>query len=82
MLLPEPAPDGQIYVSTAQAAAAMGRKPPAVRRWVRIGYLAEAAPGLYRLSDVAAAEKRARDAAIRTSGTDTRARPNFADLAA
>lgn len=82
VLLPDPAQDGEIYLTTAQAAAAMGRKPPAIRRWVRIGYLAEAAPGLYRFSDVTAAEKRARDAAIRTSGTDIRARPNFASLAA
>ena len=82
MLLPDPAPDGKVYVTTAQAALAMGRKPPAIRRWVRIGYLAEAAPGLYEFSAVTAAEKKARDAAIRTSGTDARARPNFADLAA
>ncbi|HEV2255383.1 MAG TPA: hypothetical protein VGS06_19555 [Streptosporangiaceae bacterium] len=79
MLLPDPAPDGEIYLTTAQAAQAMGRKPPAIRRWVRIGYLPEAAPGLYAFSAVAAAEKRAREAAIRTSGTDARARPNFAD---
>lgn len=82
MLLPDPAPDGEIYVTTAQAAAAMGRRPPAVRRWVRIGYLAEAAPGLYAFSAVCAAEKRARDAAVRTSGTDARARPDFGSAAA
>ena len=82
MLLPDPAPDGCIYLTTAQAAQVTGRKPPAIRRWVRIGYLPEAAPGLYEFSAVTRAEKLARDAAIRTSGTDVRARPNFADLAA
>ena len=81
MLLPDPAPDGEIYISTAQAAKAMGRQPPAIRRWVRVGYLQEAAPGLYKLSDVTAAEAKARQAAVRTSGTDTRARPRFEEAA-
>jgi len=55
----------------------MGRQPPAIRRWVKLGYLAEVegAPGWYRFSDVAAAELKARQAALRTSGTDKRARP-------
>ncbi len=47
MLLPDPAPDGEIYLTTAQAAEAMRVKPPVVRRWVRIGYLPEVAPGWY-----------------------------------
>jgi hypothetical protein len=66
MLLPDPAPDGEIYLTTAQAAQAMGVKPAAVRRWVRIGHLPEAAPGVYAFGTVAAAEKAARDAAART----------------
>lgn len=66
MLLPDPAPDGEIYVTTAQAAEAMGLKPPAIRRWVKIGYLPEAAPGVYAFSAVAAAERLARDAEART----------------
>ena len=66
MLLPDPAPDGEVYVTMAQAAEAMGVKPAAVRRWVRIGHLPEAAAGVYALSAVAAAEKAARDAAART----------------
>jgi|HubBroStandDraft_6_1064221.scaffolds.fasta_scaffold191766_2 hypothetical protein len=66
MLLPDPAPDGEIYVTTAQAAEAMRLKPPAIRRWVKIGYLAEAAPGWYAFSAVTAAERLARDAEART----------------
>ena len=66
MLLPDPAPDGEIYVSTAQAAEAMRLQPPAIRRWVKIGYLPEAAPGVYAFSAVTAAEKLARDAEART----------------
>lgn len=82
MLLPDPAPDGEIYVTTAQAAKATGRQPPAIRRWVKLGYLVEVAPGLYALSAVTDAEARARDGAVRTSGTDTRARPRFHEEAA
>jgi hypothetical protein len=77
MLLPDPAPDGEIYVTTAQAAQAMGRQPPAIRRWVKLGRLPESAPGIYRLSDVAAAEQLAREAAIRTTGSDTRPQPRY-----
>ena len=53
-------------MTTARAAEAMGVKPAAVRRWVRIGHLPEAVPGVYAFSAVAAAEKAARDAAART----------------
>lgn len=72
MLLPDPAPDGDVYVSTAQAARAMGVKPPTIRSWVKLGYLPEAALRAYRLSDVSAAEAIARRNAIATSGTDKR----------
>ena len=65
MLLPDPAPDGEIYLTTAQAAEAMSVTPPARRRWVRIGYLAGVGPGFYAFSAVAAAQKAARDAAAR-----------------
>jgi len=70
VLLPDAAPDGEVYLTTAQAAEAMGVKPPAVRRWVRIGYLPETAPGVYAFSAVTAAEKLARDAAARTRFQD------------
>ena len=66
MLLPDPAPDGEIYLTTKLAAQVVGLQPPAVRRWVKIGYLPEAAPGVYAFSAVTAAEKLARDAEART----------------
>jgi predicted site-specific integrase-resolvase len=66
MLLPDPAPDGEVYVTTGQAAEAMRVTPHTVRRWVRSGYLKPAAPGLYSFTAVAAAEKRSRDAEART----------------
>lgn len=66
MLLPDPAPDGEVYVTTGQAAEAMDVTEHTVRRWVRAGYLTRAAPGLYASSAVTAAEKLARDAEART----------------
>lgn len=76
MLLPDAAPDGRIYLTSAQAAEITGVKPAAVRRWEHIGYL-ESAPGtsrrkLYEYTAVLRAERLAREAAIRTSGSDTR----------
>jgi len=78
MILPAAAPDGKTYLSTSQAAEAAGVQPPAVRRWVRIGYLDPVARdehgrSLYEFSAVMDAEKMARDAAVRTSGTAKRA---------
>jgi hypothetical protein len=66
MLLPAPGPDGEVYVTTAQAAEAMGVGAPAVRYWVRKGYLPEKLPGVYALTAVTAAEKLARDAEARS----------------
>lgn len=77
VLLPDESPDGETYLTTAQAAAIAGVKPPAIRRWVRIGYLTPAAKdhhgrAVYTFAAVTRAEKQARDAAIRTSGTTKR----------
>jgi hypothetical protein len=75
LLLPEPASDGEIYILTKDAAAAMGVAVCTVSQWRRRGYL-EPVPGspprkpLYRLSDVRRAEKLTRDNAIRVSGSD------------
>jgi predicted site-specific integrase-resolvase len=66
MLLPDPAPDGEIYLTTAQAAEAMDVTTHTVRRWVRSGYLTEAAPSVYAFSAVTTAERVAREAATRT----------------
>ena len=70
MLLPDAAPDGEVYLTTAQAAEAMGVTPRMVRYWVESGYLPEAVPGkkgrgrsaLYAFKAVTAAERLARDA--------------------
>jgi hypothetical protein len=72
--LPNPAPDGEIYVSTALAAKAMGVKPRTIHSWLALGYLPKVRPGWYKLSDVAAAEATARRNAIAVSGTDKRVR--------
>lgn len=79
MLLPDRAPDGRVYLTVRQAAEAAGVKPPAVRRWERLGYLTRVATdsrghAIHELSAVLGAEKLARDAAVRTSGCDKRAR--------
>jgi len=83
MMLPDAAPDGCTYLSTAQAADLFGLTPAAIRRWVRVGYLkprAKDARGhaLYDLQDVTEAEFLAREAAIRTAGTDRRVRRRIA----
>ena len=75
MLLPDPGPDDETYLTAAQAARVFGVAKPTVTGWVRKGYLTavpRSGGRLYRLSDVARAEKLARDAAIRTSGTAKR----------
>ncbi|HUK68230.1 MAG TPA: helix-turn-helix domain-containing protein [Streptosporangiaceae bacterium] len=69
MLLPDEAPDGETYLTNGQAAKVFGVAPSTVSTWVRKGYLARARGRLFRLSDVARAEKLARDAAVRTSGS-------------
>ena len=77
-MLPETAPDGEIYLSGSHAAREFGVAPSTISTWARKGYLTPAASSgrraLYRMSDVAKAEKLARDAAIRTSGTAKRVR--------
>ena len=76
-MLPDESPDGETYLTVTQAAMIAGVKPPAVRRWVKVGYLTPAAKdgrgrALYTFAAVTKAEKAARDAAIRTSGTAKR----------
>jgi predicted site-specific integrase-resolvase len=83
VLLPAPAANEKIYLTTAQAAEAFGVSPDAVRRWVRVGYLEPAVRGergrlLFEYVAVGRAEKMARDAAIATSGTDRRVRRKLA----
>ncbi len=70
-------PDGEEYLTTKQAAAAMDVAPSTVSGWRRKGYLephplsGEGRP-IYRKLDVARAEKAAYDAAMRTSGSAKR----------
>jgi hypothetical protein len=83
LLLPEPAADGLIYLTSAQAGELMGVSPAAVLRWERVGYLPAAGKGergrrLYEYGAVITAEFQAREAAIRTSGTDAQVRRHFA----
>ncbi|GAA4626957.1 hypothetical protein GCM10023196_037290 [Actinoallomurus vinaceus] len=67
-------PDGEDYWTTKQAADEMEVAPSTISGWRRKGYL-DPVPGspqrrpLYRRADVAAAEKQAHDAAVRTSGS-------------
>lgn len=67
ILLPDPAPDGEIYLSGRQAAAIVGVTQQAILLWRKFGWLTEAIqePGgrrllMYRYSDVLAADGRAR----------------------
>lgn len=83
MELPDPAPDGEIYVSTKQAAAGMRVAPCTITRWRSIGYL-EPLPGspprkpMYAWSDVISAEYKAWHAAMEASGTDIQIRRRHA----
>jgi predicted site-specific integrase-resolvase len=75
MELPEPGPDGLTYVTSATAAALLGIAPPTIRSWRAKGYL-RPVPGspsrksVYLWDDVLEAEHKARQNAIRTSGTN------------
>jgi hypothetical protein len=79
MLLPAAAADGETYLFTKAAAAAMGVADCTISQWRRRGLL-EPVPGspprkpLYRLTDLRKAEREARENAIRTSGSDLRVR--------
>jgi hypothetical protein len=75
LYLPEPAPDGVIYVRTQQAADAMGVHKSTITRWRARGYLKplDGCPPhmpMYAWEDVITAEYTARMAAITWSGTD------------
>ena len=74
MDLPEPASDGLIYVTTATAARLLGVAPCTVTSWKAKGYLRPVTGSpvrrpVYAWDDVMEAEFRARQNAIRTSGT-------------
>ena len=81
-IIPHRSPDGEEFVTRQQAAALMGVKPDTIATWERRGHLARI-PGcpprrpLYRMADVIDAEYKARQAALRTSGTETRVRRHF-----
>jgi hypothetical protein len=81
--LPEPGPDGEIYLNTKQAAAAARVAPCTITRWRSLGYL-ERLPGcssrkhLYARSAVLDAERLAWQAAIEASGTDVQIRRRHA----
>jgi hypothetical protein len=69
--------DGVEYLTTAEAAAAMDVHPATISTWRRRGYLTphpDSPDGhpFYSRLDVARAEKRAYDAAMRTSGSAKR----------
>jgi predicted site-specific integrase-resolvase len=75
-------PDGDQYVTRKHAAELMGVTPATITTWIRKGYLKplDGCPPklqLFRLEDVAVAEKAAHDAAVRTSGTSARVERNF-----
>lgn len=83
MELPPPAPDGEIYVSTKQAAMGMRVAPCTITRWRHLGYLTpiEGSPPrkpMYRWSDVIEAEYTAWQAALAASGTDVQIRRRHA----
>lgn len=82
MLLPEASPDDQIYLTSAQAGQVAGVSAAAIRRWEKLGYLSSITePGqmrLYAYEAVVTAEFRAREAAIRTSGSEARVQRHFA----
>ncbi len=73
------AEDGEIYLTTTDAAREFGVAHNTVSGWRSRGLLIpipQSPPHkpIYRFIDVAMAEKKARDNAIRTSGTDKRVR--------
>lgn len=77
------AEDGEIYVDTRGAAEQFGVAPCTISSWKRrslIVPIPESPPGkpIYRLQDVAMAEKKTRDNALRTSGTLKRVRRDYA----
>ena len=79
--LPEPAPDGVIYVTTTVAARLLRVAPCTVTSWKSKRYLAPvpgSPPGkpVYRWADVLEAEFTARMNAIRVAGTDVQVRRN------
>lgn len=79
---PHIGPDGEEYVTRQQAAKLMGVAPNTISTWVARGHLVrvEGCPPrrpLYRMADVVEAEFKAREAAVRTSGAETRVRRNF-----
>jgi len=78
-------PDG--LVTASQAAKIMRVTPATIRSWVRKGYLKvvglnDRGRAMYNHVDVARAEQKARQAALRTSGHDVRTTRRPLDRAA
>lgn len=77
MELPEPAPDGRIYLCTKSAAELFGVRACTISSWKTKGLLTPL-PGspphkpLYAYDDLVQAEYTAWQNALRTSGTDKR----------
>jgi hypothetical protein len=72
--LPDPASDGQVYVTTPIGARLLGVAQCTITRWKAKGYLQPVAGSppnrpVYRWDDLLEAEFTARQNAIRTSGT-------------
>lgn len=77
MELPDPGPDGRIYLTTAQAAKVFGVAACTISQWKARGYLQPLAGSpdrkpLYEYGALAEAEHRAWQNALRTSGSDRR----------
>jgi hypothetical protein len=75
LLLPPAAPDGETYLFTKEAAAAVGVAVCTISQWKAKGYI-EPLPGspprkpLYSLSALRRAERETRERAIEATGTD------------
>lgn len=79
--LPAPGPDGRIWLTTKQAAQELRVAPCTITTWRYKGYLTphqDSPPRhpMYCLDDLIQAERAAREAALRTSGTLKRVRRN------
>jgi len=77
--LPPEGPDGKVYVTTATAAKLLRVAPCTISTWRSKGYMEPMAGSpprrpVYAWADVLEAEFRARQNAIRTSGTDAQVR--------
>ena len=82
MQVPDRVRDGETYVTTAEAAALMRVAVSTVSRWKAKGYL-KPVPGspprkpIYAYTDVTDAEYKARQEAIKASGTDKQVQRDY-----